>query len=104
MNLWFDSNHDGEYFLWNQNQFAGLDGDVYGIGPCSNGPVSIDSTTPLFLIGPGGLGGCNGSYVADLATINAGLCSPSIPADTNVARWVGIDIPAGSGGSGSAKL
>src|SRR3954452_777236 len=22
MNLWFDSNHNGEYFAWNQNQFT----------------------------------------------------------------------------------
>jgi hypothetical protein len=104
MNLWFDSNHDGEYFVWDQNEFAGLGGDVYGIGPSGNGPVSIDANTPLFLIGPGGAGGCDGSYAATLAAINAGLCPLTIPANTNVARWVGIDIPGGMQGSGSAAL
>ena len=104
MNLWFDSNQDGEYFVWDQNQFASVGGDVYGIGPSGNGPVSIDATTPLFLIGPGGAGGCNGSYVATLAFINAGGCSLTIPPNTNVARWVGIDIANGMQGSGSAAL
>ncbi len=84
--------------------FASLGGDVYGIGPSGNGPVSIDATTPLFLIGPGGAGGCNGSYVATLAFINAGGCFLTIPANTNVARWVGIDIANGTQGSGSAAL
>jgi hypothetical protein len=65
--------------------------------------VSIDSTTLLFLIGPTG-GGCDGAYFANLATINAGGCSLTIPANTNVARWVGIDIAAGASGSGSATL
>ena len=104
MNLWFDSSHDGEYFVWDHNEFASLDGDVYAIGPSGNGPLTIDNTTPLFLIGPGGTGGCNGSYSATLAIINAGGCSLTIPPNTNVARWVGIDIPGGTTGSGSARL
>jgi hypothetical protein len=51
MNLWFDSDHDGEYFVWEHNQFAGLGGDVYAICACnSGGTVTIEQTTPLFLI------------------------------------------------------
>jgi hypothetical protein len=99
MNLWFDSNHDGEYFVWDHNQFAALGGDVYAIGPSNTGPVTIDQTTPLFLI-PECTAGVN---VTTLAVINAGGCT-TIPPNTNVARWVGIDIPGGTFGSGSARL
>ena len=104
INLWFDSSHDGEYFVWDHNEFTSLDGDVYAIGPSGNGPLTIDATTPLFVIGPGGSGGCDGSYATTLAAINAGACSPTIPPNTKVARWVGIDIPGGTSGSGSATL
>ena len=112
MNLWFDSDHDGEYFVWSHNQFTALGGDVYALGPCQgnggcteHGSLTVDENTPLFLIP-----GCNsilGNY-ATLAIINAGLCT-TIPADTHVARWVGIDIVGSSGvnptsGSGSASL
>jgi hypothetical protein len=103
INLWFDSSHDGEYFVWDHNEFASLGGDVYAIGPSGNGPLTIDSNTPLYVIGPSG-GGCNGSPVTTLAAINAGLCSQTIPPNTKVARWVGIDIPGGTSGSGSATL
>ena len=106
MNLWFDSDHDGEYFVWSHNQFTGLGGDVYALGPCQgsgncteHGSLTVDETTPLFLI-PYCTPGVN---VATLATINAGGCT-TIPANTNVARWVGIDIPGLSSGSGSAGL
>ena len=112
MNLWFDSDHDGEYFVWSHNQFTALGGDVYALGPCQgnggcteHGSLTVDENTPLFLIP-----GCNsilGNY-ATLAIINAGLCT-TIPADTHVARWVGIDIGGSSSvnptsGSGSASL
>ena len=99
MNLWFDSSHDGEYFVWNHNQLAGLGGDVFALGPSGTGPLTIDNTTPLFVIPD-----CNpGVFVTTLAVINAGGCA-SIPPNTNVARWVGIDIPGLSDGSGSARL
>jgi hypothetical protein len=99
MNLWFDSDHDGEYFMWSHNEFAGLGGDVYAIGPSGTGTLTITSTTPLFLIPD-----CNpGVFVATLAVINAGGCS-TIPAGTNVAMWVGINIPANTVGSGSATV
>jgi hypothetical protein len=100
MNLWFDSDHNGEYFVWDHNQFTGLGGDVYAIGACnSGGTVTIEQTTPLFLI-PGCTTGVNPTT---LAVINAGGCS-NIPPNTNVARWVGIDIPGGTSGSGKARL
>src|SRR5206468_2786702 len=99
MNLWFDSDHNGEYFVWDHNEYAGLGGDVYAIGPSGTGPVTIDQTTPLFLI-PNCTTGVN---VTTLAVINAGGCT-SIPPNTHVARWVGVDIPGGSSGSGSAAL
>jgi hypothetical protein len=99
MNLWFDSNHDGEYFVWNQNRFANLGADVYALGPSGTGPLTIDETTPLYLIPYCTLG----VNVTTLAVINAGGCT-TIPPATNVARWVGIDIPGNSQGSGSAAL
>jgi hypothetical protein len=99
MNLWFDSDHDGEYFVWDHNQFTGLGGDVYAIGLSGDGPLTINNTTPLFLIP-----NCTmGNNMATLATINAGLCT-SIPLNTNTARWVGIDISGGTSGSGAARL
>jgi hypothetical protein len=61
--------------------------------------LTIDQTTLMQIIPE-----CStGVFYATLATINAGLCT-SIPPDTNVARWVGIDIGGGSTGSGSATL
>jgi hypothetical protein len=99
MNLWFDSDDDGEYFDWDHNQLAGLGGDVYAQGPSGTGTLTIDQTTLMQIIPE-----CStGVFYATLATINAGLCT-SIPPDTNVARWVGIDIGGGSTGSGSATL
>jgi hypothetical protein len=99
MNLWFDSDHNGEYFVWNQNVFTGLGGDVYALGPSGTGPLTIDQTTQLFLIPY-----CNpGDNITTLALINTGACT-TIPAATNVARWVGIDIAGGTSGSGSARL
>jgi len=99
MNLWFDSDHNGEYFVWSHDQLSGLGRDVFALGPTGTGQLTIDGTTPLFIIPD-----CNpGVSVATLATINAGLCS-TIPPNTNVARWVGIDIAGGTSGSGSARL
>jgi hypothetical protein len=104
MNLWFDSDDDGEYFVWDRNRLAGLGGDVYAIGTSGNGALTIDSTTPLFIIAAGGTPGCNAvDYVATLALINTGFCT-KIPPFTNVARWVGIDIPPNTTGSGSATV
>jgi hypothetical protein len=106
MNLWFDSNHDGEYFVWSHNRLTGLGADVYALGPCQgsgtcteHGSLTIDENTPLFLIPY-----CNpGDSFATLAIINVGGCT-TIPANTHVARWVGIDIGGGTSGSGSAGL
>jgi hypothetical protein len=98
MNLWFDSDHNGEYFVWQQNQFVALGGDVYAIaaacitGISNGGILSIDQTTPL-----SGIPGCPATT---LALINANLCA-TIPASTNVAVWVGIDIPQGTNGEGT---
>lgn len=116
MNLWFDSDHNGEYFAWTNNRLTGLGGDVYGIGPCESNPpvapctapgdgtITIDQNTPMFVIAANGMGGCNtGDYTATLAKINLGLCT-KIPANTNVAMWVGIDIQNGTVGSGRATI
>jgi hypothetical protein len=99
MNLWFDSDQDGDYFVWDRSRFAALGGDVYAIGPSGNGALTIDDTTPLFLI-PNCTTGVN---VTTLLVINAGGCT-SIPPNTNVARWVGIDISGGTTGSGIARV
>jgi hypothetical protein len=99
MNLWFDSDHNGEYFVWSHNQLSGLGGDVFALGPSGTGPLTIDSTTTLFVIPD-----CSpGVFFATLAMINAGACT-TIPPNTNVARWVGIDIAGGTSGSGAARL
>jgi len=99
MNLWFDSDHNGEYFVWDHNRFAGLGGDVYAIGTSNNGTLTINQNTPLFLI-PNCTSGVN---VTTLAVINSGGCT-SIPPNTNAARWVGIDIPMLTSGGGKAAV
>jgi hypothetical protein len=99
MNLWFDSNHDGEYFDWENNQFTGLGGDAYAAGTCSTGTLTIDENTPLAFVAPGDA--C--TPAATLETINSNGC-PGIPPNTKVAMWIGIDIGAGTTGQGSANL
>lgn len=110
MNLWFDSDKDGEYFVWQHNSpdyLTGLGNDVYALGACvgvgctETGPtVTIDQNTPMFLI-PYCTPGFN--YPVTLTMINAGACT-SIPKDTPTAMWVGIDVPGGTVGSGRATI
>ena len=112
MNLWFDADQNGEYFVWQQNSpdhLLTLGGDQYSIGPCKSNPIqppcqaqgdgtiTIGPNTPLFIIP-----GCPGNTTT-LAIINAGGCA-SIPANTPVAMWVGIDIANGTVGSGRAEI
>lgn len=117
MNLWFDVDKDGEYFNWhkdNPDYLTDLGGDQYAIGvgscrsndplhtvdcppPPSDGTVSIGPDTSLFMIP-----GCPANATT-LRDINMGLC-PAIPKNTPVAMWVGIDIAAGTTGSGSATI
>jgi hypothetical protein len=112
MNLWFDSDHDGEYFAWTNNRLTGLGGDVYGLGPCkglsgcteTTSTLTIDENYLMFVIAANGQGGCSaGDYFATLAKINNNLCA-NIPANTKVAMWVGIDIAGNTVGSGSATI
>jgi hypothetical protein len=110
MNLWFDADHNGEYFTWQKNNpdyLTGLGGDQFAIGPCEsndgtcpapgNGTITIGPDTPLFV-----MPGCPGNATT-LAIINSGGCA-TIPPNTHVAMWVGIDIAGAQSGSGSATI
>lgn len=109
MNLWFDANKDGEYFVWQHDSpdyLTGLGGDVYALGACigvgcteTGKTVTIDQNTTLFLIPY-----CSpGVFTTTLAVINAGGCT-TIPVNTPAAMWLGIDIAGGTVGSGRATI
>ncbi|TMD54235.1 MAG: hypothetical protein E6I85_06615 [Chloroflexi bacterium] len=120
INLWFDTNGDGEYFAWQSNNpdyltSLGAPPDQYAIGvgscrsndptvpvtcppPPPDGHTSIGLDTELFLIP----GGCPGNTTT-LRIINMGGCA-AIPPNTHTAMWVGIDIAQGRVGSGSATV
>ena len=84
MNLWFDVNSDGEYFTWNDNVYAGVGDDTYGLGPASvNGTLTVDDSSTFFMsTAPGGQ--------PTLAQLKAGDGFPGINGATHVAIWVGV--------------
>lgn len=82
LNLWFDTNNDGEYFVWSGNLYTGLGNDQYGLGlPSVGGMLTVNGDSTFFLI-PGG-----GTYTLD--QLRAGVAT-GISDDTRVAIWVGV--------------
>ena len=89
LNLWFDRDHDGEFFSWPSGSvMAGLGADAYILGQGSVGGVlNINGASPFTSLNPGG-----GNYT--LAQLKAGA-APGIDAATPVAIWVGINTSSG---------
>lgn len=88
MNLWFDVDKDGEFFAWSNNVLTGLAGDTYGLGPSSQGgALVVDGGSTFFMM--------NGTGSPTLAQLQAGAV-PGIPADTQIAIWVGVNTDSGS--------
>lgn len=97
LNLWFDTNNDGDYFAWDgSNNLTSLDGDTYGLSPGStDDTLSVDDSTQFFMMDDG----LNYS-LNDL--VNGNDTTSGINANTRVAVWIGVDTP--SGGSTSATI
>jgi hypothetical protein len=83
LNLWFDTNNDGEYFAWSSNVLTGLAGDNYGLGPSSVGGTLTMNDSSSF----GMMSGSYGPFT--LGQLKAGAVS-GITADTHVAIWIGV--------------
>jgi hypothetical protein len=82
LNLWFDVNDDGEYFVWNGNTLSDLGTDTYGLGPASvDGVLSVSGSSQFYVVTTG-----------DTLTLNelkAGDFN-GVTSDTHVAIWVGV--------------
>jgi hypothetical protein len=97
LNFWFDTNKDGEFFLWNgvlgsapMNLLTILGGDGYASDNSGsvNGILSVTGTTSFyFMTAP------YGNYT--LSDMKSGVI-PGIDGDTKVAIWVGV---SGNGGA-----
>ncbi len=84
LNLWFDTNNDGEFFVWNaSNELTGLGGDTYGLGPSpTSGNLTVDKNSAFSMqTSP------YGSWTLD--QLKGGAFS-GINSSTHVAIWVGV--------------
>jgi len=95
-NLYFDSNHDGQFFAWGDNDcWTGPGGDLYGLGPSGTGTVAVTDSSTFNMMSPS-----SGTYtVAELAS---GTAVAGVDANTPVAVWVGMTL--GNGGSASVTF
>lgn len=84
LNLWFDTNNNGEFFAWDSGgKLLDLGGDTYGLGPSTtSGNLSVSGSSPFFMMTLP-----NGSPTLDY--LKNGLF-PGISQDTYVAIWVGV--------------
>jgi len=93
VNIWFDADNNGEYFVWSGGVLTSLGNDVYSLGPSSTqNALSVDANSNFYLI-PGG-----GTYT--LAQLKSGAVA-GITSNTQIAIWVGF---ATGGGSLSATI
>ncbi len=89
INIWFDRNNDGEFFIWSNNVLVGLGGDAYILGPQStNNFLSVNTGSTFTYLIPGG-----GDYT--LAQL-IGSAASGITSTTVIAIWVGITVNSGS--------
>lgn len=91
VNLWFDTNTDGEFFTWNGNTmlYPTPPVDTYGLGPASvSGVLTVNDSSPFFMMAA--------PYSSPtLAQLKNGDFS-GINGDTHVTLWIGVN---GSGKS-----
>lgn len=90
INLWFDSNDDGDFFFWAGTQshqvLWDVSGDQYGLGPnsSSGGSLTVNDATTFYMQGLP-----NGGRSFTLGDLKDGDAA-SIDGDTLVAAWIGI--------------
>jgi len=88
VNIWFDVDNNGEFFVWNGGVLTSLGNDVYSLGPSSaQNVLTVNANSNFYLI-PGG-----GTYT--LAQLQSGAVA-GITSSTQIAIWVGIDTGGGS--------
>jgi hypothetical protein len=89
VNIWFDADNNGEFFVWNGNVLSGLGNDSYILGPSTvQNILTVDANSNFTSLIPGG-----GNYT--LAQLKNGV-APGITGATKIAIWVGIDTNGGS--------
>lgn len=95
LNIWFDKDKNGEFFVWSGNVLAGLGDDSYILGPGSRGnTLTINNATLFTSMNPGGE-----DYT--LTQLKNGVV-PGIGASTSIAIWIGVTTS--DGGSASATI
>ncbi|MGI0092219.1 MAG: hypothetical protein ACREBS_10975 [Nitrososphaerales archaeon] len=100
VNLWFDSNGDGEFLSWTGNCNTGIGPDAKGLG---NGLNSITTSTSFF-VEETNQTNCGNNYDFTLAQLQGGACS-NINSNTEVALWMGIgSFSSGHPASGSTTV
>ena len=87
MNLWLDTNNDGQFFSFSGDQYLGTGGDSY----CSITGGTVTASSECYMLGGDGAGS---SYT--LAQLIAGD-DAGVNANTPAALWIGITSPAGDG-------
>ncbi len=94
VNIWFDVDNNGEFFVWSGNVLSSLGNDAYILGPSSvQNVLSVNGNSNFTSLNPGG-----GNYT--LAQLKSGAVA-GITSTTKIAIWVGI---ATNGGSLSATV
>ena len=87
VNLWLDTNNDGDFFAWSGNAIAGFGGDQSLNGPVSSGTSLVVNATSTFSgytlaqLKGGSLAGVNGNTVAAVwigASVNSGSVTATI--------------------------
>jgi hypothetical protein len=85
VNLWFDIDNSGEFFVWSGNTYTGTGSDGYATGPSSTSLVAVDSTSSFYFMAPASASG--NTYT--LAQLKAGAVT-GISNSTPVAVWIGV--------------
>lgn len=89
VNIWFDRDNNGEFFVWNNNVYQGVGNDAYILGPASqNGTLTVNSGSMFYSLNPG-----SGDYT--LGQLKSGA-APGINSNTKIKLWVGFSVNSGS--------
>jgi len=92
VNLWFDMDNNGEFFVWSGNTYTGAGLDGYASGPSSSSSVTVDSTSSFYFMAPNSTSGSThilAGHTYTLAQLKAGAAS-GISGSTPVAVWIGV--------------
>ncbi len=103
LNLWLDTNKDGDFFSWDSTvsgsvYMTGLGGDLYLLGdstPNAGGVLVVSGSTPFNL-----QGGAGGTYT--LSQLQQGALT-GVTGSTQVAVWIGI-VGSTTGSQAAAEI